>query len=202
MRSWQPPHVLDIGMTPREQEEYAALRATIRERGTARVCLFAAGVAVWAALTVATMATSAPPVATLIPLLVLAASFEAIFTLHVGVERVGRYLASEFDDGWEKAAMAFGRPAGAASTDPLFVGLFVVAATVNFLPGLVAGPTPPELIFAGGGHALFLLRVLVARQIASRQRVIDLERFRQLKTAPMYDYHEGPKGTKNTNDLA
>src|SRR5437667_12138684 len=98
MRNGQPPHNLDIGMTPREQERYAALRATIRERGTARVWVFAAGTAVWAALTVATTATSAPPVATLIPLVVLAASFEAVFALHVGVERVGRYLDSQFDD--------------------------------------------------------------------------------------------------------
>ena len=32
-------------MTGREQDEYSALRATIRERGTARVCIFVAGIA-------------------------------------------------------------------------------------------------------------------------------------------------------------
>lgn len=168
-------------MTPREQEEYAALRTTIRERGTARVCVFAAGIAIWAALTVATAATSAPPVATLIPLVVLAASFEAVFALHVGVERVGRYLDARFNDEWERAAMAFGRPAGAATVDPLFTAIFLLSAGCNILPALIAAPTTPELIFVGGGHALFLLRVLVARQAATRQRAIDLQRFQQLK---------------------
>ena len=32
-------------LTPREQVEYTELRATIRERGTARICIFAAGLA-------------------------------------------------------------------------------------------------------------------------------------------------------------
>ena len=43
-------------MTAREQDEYSALRATIRERGTVRVGLFVAGMAAWAALTLATAA--------------------------------------------------------------------------------------------------------------------------------------------------
>src|SRR5262249_40472562 len=133
------------------------------------------------ALTVATTATSGPPVATLIPLVVLAATFEGVFALHVGVERIGRYLETQFDDEWEKAAMAFGRPVGAARIDPLFTVFCIVAAGINVLPALIAGPTPPELIFVAGGHALFLLRVTVARQRASRQRAIDLERFQQLK---------------------
>ena len=169
-------------MTPLEQEEYKALRATIRERGTARVCIFAAGLAVWAALTLATAAVSAPPVATLVPLLVLVSSFEAVFALHVGVERVGRYLQVQFDDGWEKAAMAFGRPRGAATIDALFVVPFLVAALFNVIPALLRFPTPAELIFVGGAHALFVLRVFIARQAAGRQRAIDLERFLKLKT--------------------
>src|SRR5207247_2274041 len=98
-----------FAMTATEQEQYRALRATVRERGTMRVWIFVAGVIGWAALTVATAALIAPPVATLIPLLVLAATFEAVYALHVGVERVGRYLEVFFDDAWESAAMAFGR---------------------------------------------------------------------------------------------
>jgi hypothetical protein len=39
------------------------------------------------------------------------------------------------------------------------------------------------LIFVGGAHALFLLRVVVARQAAAKQRAIDLARFKQLKDA-------------------
>src|SRR5438552_11434259 len=90
-------------VTLSEQEQYRSLRATIRERGTARVWLFAGGIAVWAALAVTIGALSAPPVATLVPLLVLVAAFEGVYALHVGVERVGRYLEVFFEDGWERA---------------------------------------------------------------------------------------------------
>src|SRR5690349_11073526 len=76
-------------MTARELEEYSALRATIRERGTARVWIFLAGLAVWAALTITTAALATLPIASLLPLLMLAGAFEAVFALHTGVERVG-----------------------------------------------------------------------------------------------------------------
>ena len=79
-------------MTARDHEEYRALRATIRERGTARVCIFAGGIVAWAAATIATAALASTPLATLLPLLVLASVFEAVFALHIGVERIGRYL--------------------------------------------------------------------------------------------------------------
>ena len=73
-------------MTTRELEEYRALRATIRERSTARVWVFLAGLIGWAALTIATAALAALPVATFLPLLILAATFEGVFSLHVAVE--------------------------------------------------------------------------------------------------------------------
>src|SRR3954465_15690792 len=41
-------------MADRDVEEYKALRATIRQRGTARAWIFVAGLAAWAALTLAT----------------------------------------------------------------------------------------------------------------------------------------------------
>jgi hypothetical protein len=171
--------------TAREQEEYTALRATIRERGTARVYVFAAGFVAWGALTVATAALTSVPVASLLPLLVLAAVFEAVFALHVGVERLGRYLQVFHETGdraaWEHTAMAFGRPTGAASVDPLFTIPFLLAALFNIMPALIVHPTPAELVFVGGAHALFVLRLAVARAAATRQRAIDLERFRQLK---------------------
>ena len=46
----------------------------------------------WAATAVATAAAITVAVSTLVPLLVLAAGFEAIFALHINVERIGRYL--------------------------------------------------------------------------------------------------------------
>ena len=173
-------------MTSREQDEYQALRATIRERGTARVCVFAGGIAAWAAATIATAALASTPVATLLPLLVLASVFEAIFALHVGVERIGRYIqvfheADEAGARWEHAAMAFGRPAGAAATDALFTVPFLLAVLFNAAPALTLEPTRVELLFVGGAHALCVLRLLVARQVSGKQRGIDLERFQQLK---------------------
>ena len=168
-------------MTLRDPEEYTALRATIRERGTARICVFTFGVSVWAAVTLATAALSTSPVAILLPLVALAATFEAVLALHVGVERIGRYLQVFHDDRWEQVAMAFGRPAGAVHLDALFSVPFSVAALVNLAPMLVANPVPVEWIFVGGAHALFLLRVLTARAAAARQRAVELERFKQLK---------------------
>ena len=168
-------------MTPREQEEYRALRRTIAERGTARVWIFLVSILGWGALAIATSTLSAPPVATLLPLLVLAGAFEAVFALHVGVERIGRYLQVFFDDQWEHMAMAFGRPRAAPAVDPLFAIPYVLATAFNLMPALIAAPTVPELTFVGGGHALFVLRLLVARAAARKQRAVDLARFEELK---------------------
>ena len=87
-------------MTPRELAEYRTLRDTIRQRGTTRIWVFLAGLTAWAALTLATAALAALPVATLLPLLILAAAFEAVFSLHVGIERIGRYVQVFFEDDW------------------------------------------------------------------------------------------------------
>jgi hypothetical protein len=171
-------------MTARDQEEYTALRSTIRERGTTRVWIFMVGIAAWAALLVATAALAAPPAGTLVPLLVLASAFEAVFALHIGVERIGRYVQVFYEEDaprWETVAMGFGRPSGAVTSDALFSIPFVLAAAMNIVPGLLAGPTREELIFIGGAHALFLLRIVVARAGAGRQRSIDLERFQTMK---------------------
>ncbi|MCU1383637.1 MAG: hypothetical protein JWL71_2334 [Acidobacteria bacterium] len=174
-------------MTLRDQEEYSALRGTIRERGTVRVCIVAGGLTAWGGITVATAALAPSPVATLLPLLVLAAIFEAVFALHIGAERIGRYVEVFHEEDraalpqWEHAAMAFGRPKGAASVDPLFTAIFFLAALFNVVPALVLEPQRVELIFVGGAHVLFVLRLLVARQVAARQRAIDLARFQQLK---------------------
>ena len=77
--------------------------------------------------------------------------------------------------------MAFGRPAGAVTVDALFVVPFFLAALCNVAPAVIVDPARVEVIFVGGAHALFVLRLFVARQAASRQRAIDLERFQQLK---------------------
>jgi len=179
-------------MTPREQEEYRALRDTIRERGTTRVWLFLIGLVLWAGLAVAVGALAALPVATLLPLLILAAVFETIFSMHTGVERIGRYIqvyyeedaggASDLDRKWEHAATAYARAFPRSGVDPLFTLFFVAATILNFVPVLLAEPVALEVSFVGTAHVLFILRVLVARRAASRQRAVDLDRFRQLKS--------------------
>lgn len=171
-------------MTPRELEEYRELRATIRERGTTRVWVFLAGLVAWAALTIATAALASLPVATLLPLLVLAAAFEAVFALHIGVERIGRYVQVYLEDGagWEHAAMAFGRPLTGGRTDPLFSAFFLVAAILNFVPALFATPLQPtEWSVLGVAHLFVIARIVFARVVSARQRAADLQRFQELK---------------------
>jgi hypothetical protein len=171
-------------MTPRDAEEYSALRATIRERGTARISIFVAGLAAWSALTTAVAALSSTPLSVVLPLTLLAAVFEAVLALHIGVERIGRYLQVAHEDGWEDAAMQFGRPRGAIALDALFTPIFFIATLVNLAPALILDPTRAELAFAGGAHILFVLRLLTARAAAGRQRAIDLARFRELRGVP------------------
>lgn len=173
-------------MTSRELEEYRALRDTIRERGTARHWIVIVGFVSWAALTLLVAAFLDLPVATLIPLLVLVATFEVIFALHTGVERVGRYLQLFFeDDGerrWEHVAMRYGRTFGGGGIDALFSPLFWTATIVNMIPALIVGPIAVEWAVVAVVHALFVVRILVARRQSARQRAVDLERFQKLKT--------------------
>jgi hypothetical protein len=167
-------------MTDRAVEEYTALRATIAQRGSVRTCVFVLGLAIWCMVAVAATFISIPLV-TILPLVLLAGTFEAVFVLHVGVERVGRYLQVFHEDRWEQTAMAFGAPLAGTGSDPLFAVFFGLAAMCNFLPVLLAQPVRIELATIGGAHALFIVRLIVARKVAGRQRAADLERFRRLK---------------------
>src|SRR5690606_38994366 len=109
------------------------------------------------------------PVATLLPLLVLAGLFEAIVALHVGVERVGRYLQVHFEQGadaggrrWEHAAMSFGAAAAKGTPSPIFAGTFLLATLANFVPVVLAGAVPVEYVTVGVVHLLFVARVVAA----------------------------------------
>ena len=170
-------------MSTHQQEEYRALRQTISQRGTAKVWILVAGMVGWAALTMATAALASLPVATLLPLLVLAVTFEAIFSLHVGVERIGRYLQVFHEDatGWEHTAMAFGRPLKGTGTDPLFVAHFLIATILNIVPALLAEPVQLEISVVGSAHLLFIVRLFMAWSSASRQRSADLKRFEEMR---------------------
>lgn len=175
-------------MTPRALEEYRALRATIATRGTARMVLFAVGLALWAALVLATAAIMTVPLATLLPLLVLAGLFEAVLALHLGVERVGRYLQVFFETAdapdaprWEHVAMQFGAAAAKGTPSPIFASTFLLATLANFIPASLAGALPIEYVIIGGVHLLFVVRVLAARRLVAGQRARDLARFEELK---------------------
>jgi hypothetical protein len=176
-------------MTPRELEEYRALRDTIRERGTTRHWIVVAGLALWCAIAVALAVAGTVPVVTLLPLLLLATVFEVSFGLHTGVERVGRYVQVFFERAdeaasWEHMAMNYGRTFGGGGIDALFSPIFWVASLFNFIPAALSGPMAIDWLVIGVVHALFIVRVWSARRQAGRQRAIDLERFATLKSAP------------------
>jgi hypothetical protein len=173
-------------MTAREIEEYRALRDTIRERSSLRVWVVLVGLTAWGAMTIATGALAELPVSTLLPLLILSASFEIVFSLHTGVERVGRYIQVFFenettDRGWEHQAMAYGRAFPGGGSDPLFAVCFWAATVLNLVPAVLARPAPIEWAVVGTVHGFVLARVALARRQASGQRSRDLERFQRLK---------------------
>src|SRR5581483_4921152 len=137
------------------------------------------------AATVATAALAALPVATLLPLLLLAAGFEVVFSTHTAVERVGRYLQvfhphAASEPGRERTIMAFGRAHPGDGSDPLFSPYFLLATVLNFVPVLLAEPVRLEVMVVGGVHLVFLGRVFSARRASARQRPLDLDRFKRL----------------------
>jgi hypothetical protein len=168
-------------MTHHEQE-YAALRATIRERGTVRMLLLPVVFAIWAGVAVATIAAIQLPIAAILPLVVLAAGFEAIYALHINVERIGRYLQvfHEPDGGWEHVAMEFGRRFPGRGPDALFSALFLMATAINYLP-VGFGGSNMELVIGGLLHLLLAFHIGTARSRATQQRQQDLERFIAIK---------------------
>ena len=104
--------------------EYEALRATIRERGTRRVTLLVATLVAWAVTFVLTL-RGGGPLAAFGGLMVLVAGFEAVYALHVGVERTAipagflRVRPTTYP-AWERTAMAYGREPSGDGLDPLF----------------------------------------------------------------------------------
>jgi hypothetical protein len=171
-------------MTPRELAEYTALRATIQERGTTRIWVVLVGLVAWTALAVATGTLAVVPIATLLPLFVLAVTFELVFALRTDAERIGRYVQVFFEDrepGWEHRIMAFAAQRPSHASDPLFSSYFWIATVLNAVPAASLGPAPVEWLVIGAAHVLFGARVAVARQQAAEQRARDLERFTQMK---------------------
>ena len=166
------------------QAEYVALRDTIRERGSVRLCAVLSGFIAWAALAIALLIAELDGGATLLPFLVLAGTFEINFFIHTGVERIGRYIQVFYEEragaaGWETTAMRFGAtfPSG---LDPLFSVLFAAAATLNFFTGLLLDGRPGWIALSLVAHLAFGYRIVNAKKRAASQRALDLDRFRNL----------------------
>lgn len=181
-------------------EEYRALRATVRERGTTRLIVTLMTFVAWGTLAIVVYAVSAIPVLAVVPLVVLAGGFEVVFAAHVGVERVGRYLQVHYEalpgelPRWEQAVMKLGReglPSG--GIDPVFSAMFVIAAILNLAPialmtysaaPLLVGDISVEFAFYAFLHLLFVGRILLARRFIRSQRARELERFQKDWTRP------------------
>ena len=172
-------------MNDYSQTEYQALRDTIRERGTARLCAVLVGLIAWGALAIALLLAELEGGVTLVPLVVLATTFEINFFIHTGVERIGRYLQVFYEEragatGWETTAMSYGAkfPSG---LDPLFSIVFATAVALNFFSGLaVAERRPGWIVLSFIAHLVFAYRIVSARKLAASQRALDLDRFRSL----------------------
>jgi hypothetical protein len=184
--------LLPDDLSPAAIEEYRALRATIRQRGSLRLIVTSLTFVTWSALLLAAARLSGP-VLGLVPLVALAAGFEVVFAAHVGVERVGRYIQVHYEPAeggppaWERLALAIGPRANAGSgIDALFSGLFVAATLLNFaVTGLMSRGFWATLGWSAGleiaacavVHAVFIGRVLRARRFAATQRDRDLALF-------------------------
>src|SRR5689334_6299724 len=93
------------------RSEYLVFRKTIAHRGAIRPILAFAGFAVWASLLTVVLAWLPYPVASAIPLLILIVTFEIIRPLHLGVERIGRYLQVFYEERGEPDRPLSGTPA-------------------------------------------------------------------------------------------
>ena len=172
---------------PLTSAEFAVLRQTIALRGTARMALVPVTLLGWAVLTLAVLIAGGPPVATVVTLAVLVGGFEAVHALHVGAERIGRYLQVYYEalaDGprWETAVMTVGPALPGGGIDPLFSVVFVGATLINMVPALVPVPTPLEASVIAFLHLVFIIRVIRARLAASRQRAVELESFKAMQS--------------------
>lgn len=174
--------------------EYRVLRETIASRGSLRPLFTLIGVGLWAVILTAVLAWIPYPVAAVLPLLVLLATFEVIRPLHFGAERIGRYLQVFYEEegqperplpltpSWERVAMRLSTVPGTGG-HPLFVPVFFLATIVNTLPVLLAQPlaTPIELAALGVPHAAFMIWLLNADRAMRSQRQSELTQFRALR---------------------
>lgn len=178
------PH--DSGLS---HEEFRALRATIRERGHLRLIVSLITFVSWAMLLLGVALMPASSLTTMVPLVVLAAGFEVVFATHVGVERIGRYLAAHYETNagrlpaWERTAMVVGQdPQAATGIDPLFARIFGIAMLLNLIPlgradWSISGISLAGSLLVVAAHLGFAIRLVRARQFAQTQRGRDAALF-------------------------
>ena len=174
------------------RSEYLVLRRTIAQRGALRHILVVCGTGTWALSLTAVLVWLAYPVAFLIPLLTLVATFEAIRPLHFGAERIGRYLQVFYEEmgeaerplgdtpSWERVAMRFGAVPGVGG-HPLFLPVFVLAASVNFMAAIYHRPGLLDHMLLALIHAVFGGWMFTAHGAMKKQREIELNRMRHLR---------------------
>jgi hypothetical protein len=171
--------------------EYLVLRRTIAQRGALRPILLLFGIGVWAVVLTAVLVWLPYRLASAIPLLVLAATFEAIRPLHFGAERIGRYVQVFYEEAgepgrslldtpsWERVTLSFGVVPGVGG-NPLFVPIFFLATFVNYLSMLLSGPVAIDLAIMAAPHAIFVGWLIANHRAMKTQRTIELDRLRQL----------------------
>ena len=179
------------------EREFSVLRDTVRSRGNLRFIVLLGGISVWAALLVAVLAWLPNPVGSAVPLVVLLATFEVLRSLHLGVERIGRYLQVFFEEdpssggptgtpAWEHTAMHFGPSLPGAGGHPYFLPVFFIATVVNYLAVLFPGPLPIELTTLAVPHVAFIVWLIYCDRGMRKQRSAELARFRELRAGPSH----------------
>jgi hypothetical protein len=151
-----------------------------------------AGLLAWGLCLIAVLIALPYPVAAAIPLTLLVATFEVIRPLHFGAERIGRYLQVFYEErgepnrtltdtpSWERVAMSFGAVPGVGG-HPLFVPVFFVATTLNYLAVLQPPQVAIELGLMAIPHLAFIGWLVRGDRAMRRQRDIELARLRELR---------------------
>lgn len=170
--------------------EYASLRQAIAQRGQLKATVALVGLLGWAALWMAGFVLLSDVRVTAVSLAVLWAAFEILRPLHIGAERLGRYLQVFYEvpgqlPAWEHTAMALGPAVPGAAGHPLYVPLFVGATLLNATALWVDGPLTFEGALMLGPHLALLWWLWRADRAMRVQRVDDLARLQALRPPPV-----------------
>ena len=115
------------------------------------------------------------------PLVVLLATFEVVRSLHLGVERIGRYVQVFFEEaGWRCAdwrrrpgnarRCSFGPSVPGAGGHPLFLPCLPAGDRRQFARGHVPGPTADRIGDARVPHLAFVVWMLYCDRGMRKQR--------------------------------